>query len=65
MTTKKKRPRKQTTQRVSRIAGSVLQQLEGESSKTRMWTWNGGTITIGDVRALAASCLSQDERKGK
>lgn len=58
--------KKQTSDRVSRIAGRVLAQFEGVAAGTAVWNyWKGGRLTVGELRALAASCLSQDETKGK
>jgi hypothetical protein len=68
MRTKKTTPR-QTSDRVSRIAARLLENWEVQKQ------WNTGTfkrlksdpcdITWGDALALAASCLAQDQVKGK
>jgi len=56
-------PRKETSDRVSKIAATIL----GIPPNTPLTLYIGGTtkITIADLKALAASCLSQDQTKGK
>jgi hypothetical protein len=53
---------KRTSDRVSTIAGRVLGKLDGDTS---LWVTMFHGLKIRDVRALAASCLAQDEAKGK
>lgn len=55
--------KKQTSDRVSRIAARVLRRLEGFHESLPACVLSGATVK--DLRALAASCLSQDETKGK
>ena len=61
--------RKQTSDRVSRIAARVLQRLNGLPAKMELasgdWESPLSWVTVGEARALAASCLSQDEHRGK
>lgn len=54
---------KQTSDRVSRIAAKTMALLKGERSTWLVCMAHG--VRVSDVRALAASCLSQDETKGK
>jgi hypothetical protein len=62
---------KQTTDRVSKIAGRLLRQLTRICSDPLLgapkWLYDDGRtrVRLTDVGALAASCLSQDETKGK
>ena len=70
MTTKKKKTvRKQSSSRLSTIAGRVLRSLPDPSwDRTRrgvQHVLDGDQIRLEDVRALAASVLSQDETKGQ
>ena len=46
----KRKPRKQTSNAMAKLAGYILA---------------GGTFTFADVRRLAGSVLSQDETRGK
>lgn len=62
--------RKQTSDRVSRIAGRVLERLKefgpGRSSSVYLLPgplWR--MCSAHELKALAASCLGQDETKGK
>jgi hypothetical protein len=70
----KKRTIRQTSDRVSRIAAKVLRKLADEPGKNLVFPLeNGlGCIDAGDVictvaefKALAASCLNQDQTPGK
>ena len=56
---KRKRTRRETSDRVSRIAGRTLAAL-GEFRASDLVLFR-----VGDARALAASCLAQDQTKGK
>lgn len=51
--------KKQTSDRVSRIAAANMRMLQLNPSER----WFG--VTRGDLRALCGSVLSQDETKGK
>ena len=63
----KKRTKKQTSDRVSAIAARVLSTLRPYRAQRRMLYTSDytGVISYGELRALAASCLGQDETKGK
>lgn len=63
MATKKKRPKKQTSDRVSRTAACIIDKLEGmrPEDHVRLSDW----ITVRDVRSVCMSVLSQDEVKGR
>lgn len=74
----KKRGKKQTGDRVSKIAGRVLERLKERkrnlpinvrrtNAPVGIWTDQGtyDFARVRDIEALAASCLSQDEVKGK
>lgn len=50
------RAKKQTSSRVSRIAARIL----ATTPRAKLWVFR-----VSDVRALAASCLSQDETRGQ
>lgn len=52
-----------TSDRVSRIAGRVLASLRPWPARAPIYVL-GVRLTVGDVRALAASCLAQDETRG-
>jgi hypothetical protein len=70
MTTKKKtRARRETSDRVSRIAAQVMQRLKGLPAKMELasndWESPLSWVTVGEVRALAGSALSQDQTPGK
>jgi len=57
---------KRTSDRVSRIAASLLNEMAtserdwGRMRATDTWAW-----PVGKLKALAASCLAQDEHRGK
>jgi hypothetical protein len=60
---------RRTSDRVSRIAAKVLQAVRyreemGDTAGTRATFLGGMSITLGDLKALAASCLAQDEHRG-
>jgi hypothetical protein len=60
---------RRTGDRVSRIAAKVLRAVRyreeiGDSAGTRATFLGGMSITLGDLKALAASCLAQDEHRG-
>ncbi len=64
--TKKRKAKKQTSNRVSSLAGRILALCEiGEV----YWLADGGadgmTNITRKVKSLAASCLAQDETKGR
>jgi len=65
---KKRRAKKQTGDRVSRIAAKVMQRLARLPAKLELgsgdWDLPLAWITVGEARALAASALSQDEVRG-
>jgi hypothetical protein len=69
MRTKKTTPR-QTSDRVSRIAAKWLDRLKGASDLVIEYRKRGTLYSrvvkadLSDLRALAASCLSQDQTKG-
>lgn len=63
MATKKRKPRKQTSDRVSSIAATLIAHLDGCSSHWKVTKEDG--LTVGDVRAVCMSVLAQDEVKGK
>lgn len=56
-------PKKQSSSRLSTIAGRVLKNLKSNSVRRYIGLWQH--ISIADVRALAASVLSQDETPGQ
>lgn len=61
-------PKKQSSSRLSTIAGRVLRQLAQRKIDNCAWRNNeevteDDRIMVRDVKALAASCLSQDEVK--
>jgi hypothetical protein len=60
---------KRTSDRVSAIAARVLRKIgtvvSGEVSDDEFYLGFADRVTYGEVRALAASCLAQDEVKGK
>lgn len=65
MTTKRKpkpRPRKATSDRVSRIAGRYLRGLATVPKGLLVRTVE---VDVRDLKALCASCLSQDETRGR
>lgn len=68
---KAKPARKRTSDGVSRIAGKVLRILQNDKPhdvlvcEFPLGDPKSEKITVADVKALAASCLSQDEVKGK
>lgn len=64
--------RKQTSDRVSRIAARMMKRMGKRGTYRVSLEWlnaHGAVVAELDVtrdtRALAASCLSQDETKGK
>ncbi len=62
--------RKQTSDRVSRIAARVLAKCRSEYTAAADQLgladkWYEEIVTIGELKALCASVLSQDETKGK
>jgi hypothetical protein len=59
-TTRKKRPRKQTSQRVSSVASRMLRLV----ADARVLGFDHVLVSVEDIRALAGSALSQDERRG-
>lgn len=68
MATKKRKPRKQTSDRVSRIGAKLLAQYKsiGVSGLERDWFIRmDEKVKWSDVAALAASVVGQDEVKGK
>jgi hypothetical protein len=62
-----KAPRKQTGDNVSVIASRVLRVFQGVSDEQldSVLSMGGDRFTFRELRALAASCLSQDELKGQ
>jgi len=59
------RPRKETSDRVSTIAAKVLRRAEGWPLNSRVAALPGpyeSLCSLGELVALAASCLSQDEQ---
>ena len=60
--------KRETTDRVSRIAGRLLRAASDFADDDAISSLYGGCsarVTFGELRALAASCLAQDETKGK
>ena len=59
---------KETSDRVSGIAGKVLRVLRA-ARLPKDWVvladLQRGAVSVGDVKTLAASCLTQDTTKGK
>lgn len=51
-------PKKQSSSRLSTIAGRELQRLQNMPARSLI------LVQVGNLRALAASVLSQDEKKG-
>lgn len=63
----KRKVKRETSDRVSTIAGKVL-RLTSEYSRNTMvlMTLEGSErVTVAELRALAASCLAQDEQRGR
>lgn len=59
-----KRPKKQTSSRVSTIAGRVMRNMRSaRANGFKSGDWVG--VRMRDAVALAASALSQDEVKGQ
>ncbi len=62
MKARKPRPRKATSDRVSRIAGMYLRAIATIPKGLQITPVE---VAVGDLKALCASCLSQDETKGR
>lgn len=63
----KTKAKKQTGDRVSKIAARVMREWERQSNY-EFWPAKKSeqsSVTWSDVLALAASCLAQDETRGK
>jgi len=66
----KKRPvKKQSSSRLSRIAAKLMRLMRHKNARAWLYYSHGGktntALITGDVLALAASVLSQDETKGQ
>lgn len=55
-------PNEHTSHRVAQIAGRVLEYLQPFDDDEALWYRGENVpITMGDIKALAASCLTQTE----
>lgn len=61
MAAAKKRPRKQTSARVSSIAGRMLDL----TADAKLLGFRHVLVRVDELAALAGSALAQDERKGQ